>query len=333
MPQVQKARGVYETREVHEEKADLASPKDPSSTEDSTTHVFTGHTAVFLSASGGVGLSALCSLTALQLKVQGTRTALVDGDFTSGGLDTLLGLENDKGLRFGTLNAPLGKIDGEVLCKRLPHWEGMPVLAFDSWNSETPEWWEVEAVLTALERSADVVLVDGSRGQIVDMVPALGRAPVVVVAELSVLGLARAKALLNKVASGRIGSTGGRDDGPPHDFADSLESSKRPLPQSLGGGLALQECEVQSLESRKTSQLAAIVGIEPRGASRRRGVVSVNEASEYLGHQVLGPVCPNSARTSDALEGLGLKIAKADRTVMGELAQAVSDAVEGDGRH
>lgn len=337
MPQVHVAREAYEISEKRKRKAGLAQLEESPSVKGMTAQTFAKHTAVFLSASGGVGLSALCSLTALQLADQGRRMALVDADFGGGGLDILLGLENDKGLRFGTLNAPLGKIDGDVLCKRLPHWEGVPVLAFDSWNSEIPEWWEVKAVMAALERSAsvDMVLVDGARGQVIDMVPDLRAAPVVIISELSVLGLARAKALLNALASGRIGSSGQRNAGLSSNIGDgSLESLAHRSFQSQGDGFVQDsEAGYSDSENRETPQLAAIVGIEPRGTSRRRGVVSVNEASEYLDHRVLGPVCPNSARTSDALEGLGLKLAKADRAVIVELAHAVSDAVEGGERH
>lgn len=336
MSQVQNAREGCEMREKCREESGFASPHDSSSIKNVATHTFTKHTVVFLSASGGVGLSALCSLTALQLRDQGSRTALVDADFDAGGLDILLGLENDKGLRFGTLNAPLGKIDGDVLCRRLPHWEGIPVLAFDSWNSEVPEWWEVQSVLTALEGSAkvDLVLVDGSGGRVIDMVPDLRHASLVVVTELSVLGLARAKTLLKRLSSTRMSPTG---RGNSHHFDVFVDSSGSPAlsPSQPQSDDFAQDSETgyRDLELRETQQLAAIVGIEPRGASRQRGVVSVNEASEYLGHQVLGPICPNSARISDALEGLGLKIAKSDRVVMTELAHAVSDAVEGGERH
>ncbi|WEV63746.1 hypothetical protein [Bifidobacterium sp. ESL0732] len=332
MPQAQQAYEVSRTQDKSVEGAGLSSPQDSLSIKAGAAHTFAKHTVVFLSASGGVGLSALCSLTALQLKDQGRRTALVDADFSAGGLDILLGLENDKGLRFGTLNAPLGKIDGDVLCKRLPHWEGIPVLAFDSWNSEIPEWWEVQAVLAAFQRSAeiDLVLVDGSGGRVVDMVPGLRHTSVVVVAELSVLGLARAKTLLQRLSSGCMSPT---DRGDSHRFDDFLDSSgsSASLPAQSQSDNFAKDSEIgyRGSGSCETPQLAAIVGIEPRGTSRQRGVVGVNEASEYLGHQVLGPICPNNARISDSLEGLGLKIAKADRAVMGELAHTISDMAEG----
>ncbi|WEV73732.1 ATPase [Bifidobacterium sp. ESL0798] len=332
MPQTQRLGEVSRTEKKGRDENGCASPDDSPKNKSIVTHAFAKRTVVFLSASGGVGLSALCSLTALQFKDRGRSAALVDADFGAGGLDILLGLENDKGLRFGTLNAPLGKIDGDVLSRRLPHWEGIPVLAYDSWNSEIPEWWEVEAAMSALERSVDAVLIDGADGRVVDMVPELRLAPVVVVIELSVLGLARAKALLGKVVSGHFNSIGRRDDCSADDGMDSHEYSVQSCSQSCGDGLAA-DGEGEYFEDYGTTRLAAIVGIEPRGTSRRRGVVDINEASEYLGHQILGPICPGNARTSDALEGLGLKIAKADRTVMAELAHAVSDAVDGGERH
>lgn len=321
---------MQEIQEERKEQDGRTSSQDLSEIKSVAARAVGRRSAVFLSASGGVGLSGLCSLTALQLKNRGRRTALVDADFASGGLDVLLGLENDKGLRFGTLNAPLGKIDGEVLCKRLPHWEGIPVLAFDSWNSEVPEWWEAEAAMAALERSVDIVLVDGSRGRVIDMVPQLRHAPVVLVTELSVLGLARCRALMQRVSSGRISSSG-RGGASCADGTDgSCDLSDRLSSRSNGADIAKEEGGIRNFENPAPVRLAAIVGIEPRGTSRRRGVVSVNEASEYLGHRVLGPMCLNSARISDALEGLGLKISKSDRSVMTQLANALSDAVEGD---
>ncbi|MDF7664528.1 hypothetical protein [Bifidobacterium sp. ESL0745] len=317
------------------------SSKSSPSVKKLTSHSFGRHTVIFLSASGGVGLSALCSLTALELKTQSIKTSLVDADFDAGGLDVLLGLENDKGLRFGMLDVPLGKIDGEVLRQRLPQWEGVPVLAFDSWNGEIPEWWEVKAVLEALERASDMVLVDGARGRLIKMIPDLCSAPIVIAVELSVLGLARAKALLGRLVSFFADGSGmlqkdhfGDFFGPgpnPPSYSSRCRPSHTPS-RSYNGNFAVDE-GAERRTSPRSPQLAAIVGIETRGTSRRRGVVNVDEASEYLGHEVLGPICPNSARTSDALEGLGLKAAKSDRTVMGKLARAISESVEGDDGH
>ncbi|WEV69675.1 hypothetical protein OZX73_01970 [Bifidobacterium sp. ESL0775] len=318
---------------------DIQSLKSLHDKKDAVGPAFGKRTVVFLSASGGVGLSVLCSLTALTLHDKGTSVALVDADFNAGGLDILLGLENDKGLRFGTLNAPLGRIDGEVLLRRLPQWEGVPVLAFDSWNSEIPEWWEVQAAMAALERSVDVLVVDGAHGRVLGMVPDLRQASVVVAVELSVLGLARAKALLSGLSgSDRCldGQPIGGNSRDPNDFAmssarPSLQSLSRPSPPSDDWDFVMDDDD--GLEAGcEAPRLLAIVGIEPRGASHKRGVVSVHDAKEYLGRDVLGPLCPNNARTSDALEGLGLKAAKADRAVMDELAGVIGESIKGGDR-
>ncbi|WEV41730.1 hypothetical protein OZX57_07095 [Bifidobacterium sp. ESL0682] len=299
---------------------------------------FGEHTVVFLSASGGIGLSALCALTALAFHDEGTNVALVDTDFDAGGLDILLGLENDKGLRFGTLNAPLGRIDGEVLLRRLPRWEGIPVLAFDSWNSEVPEWWEVQAAMASLEQSTDMLLVDGAHGRVLGMVPDLHSSPVVVAVELSVLGLARAKGLLSKVFSSDAGRSGSLHDDEFSEFDAFPKSSSKvasrsslwPASSHSTGNVAEQGKITQKTSSRASHPLT-IVGIEPRGTSRKRGVVSVREAEEYLNREVFGPLCPNNVKVSDALEGLGLGISKVDRAVMHELVEAIGKcAKEGD---
>lgn len=302
---------------------------------------FAKRVVLFLSATGGVGLSSLCALTALTLHGNGTQAVLVDADFDAGGLDVLLGLENNKGLRFGGLNAPLGRIDGEVLLRRLPSWEGVPVFAYDSWNSEVPEWWQVQAAMEALAQSVDTVLIDAAHGRVLEMVPYLRRAPVVLVAELSVLGLARARTLLGRLsASAAQLSDDSVYDGNADVFGAVGDSSviREPDgwaagPQNAVGRELLRYRTTGTSANFQSSQLLAIVGIEPRSMSRRRGLVSIEDAETYLDHEIIGPLTIDHARASDALEGLGLKVGKANRTMLDKLAGIIARRGEGGERH
>ncbi|RBP97239.1 hypothetical protein CRD60_07835 [Bifidobacterium aemilianum] len=151
-------------------------------------------------ASGGVGLSVLAAMIALETQSRGLECALVDADFESGGLDLLLGIENEPGLRFNALEAPLGVLDGPSLTGRLPCLpEGVHVLAYDPWRPRRPDWWEVRAAIQALAPLFDLLVIDGARGRLFDLVPALVACPQLLLVELSVLGLARGRVQLERL--------------------------------------------------------------------------------------------------------------------------------------
>ena len=81
------------------------------------------------SAVAGVGASTLAALLARELTERGCKSVLVDADLNGGGLDVLLGVEDEDGSRFGDISAPLGKVDGKALLRELPVWDGVPLLA------------------------------------------------------------------------------------------------------------------------------------------------------------------------------------------------------------
>ncbi|WP_240542185.1 P-loop NTPase [Bifidobacterium sp. CP2] len=158
---------------------------------------------VFTSPSGGVGTSTLTALIALTLHSRDLRCALLDADLDGGGLGVLLGIEHEPGLTLQDLDAPLGRIEGEALGQELPHWEDMGVLAHTPWRGNAPEWWELEAAAQALGETNDVVLVDAGRGRTLEETPLLAGSRRIVLTELSVLGMVRAKAHI--AAIGRHG--------------------------------------------------------------------------------------------------------------------------------
>ena len=79
----------------------------------------------------GVGVSTLAAILARELNERGLKCVLVDADLQGGGLDVLLGVENEDGSRLGEISAPLGTIDGKALLRELPVWDGMPLLSCD----------------------------------------------------------------------------------------------------------------------------------------------------------------------------------------------------------
>ncbi len=50
-------------------------------------------------------------------------------------MDILLGLEQDEGLRWSGIDAPLGMIDGPALIREMLQWDGCPVLSADTRKS------------------------------------------------------------------------------------------------------------------------------------------------------------------------------------------------------
>ncbi|WP_236691727.1 hypothetical protein [Bifidobacterium aesculapii] len=155
-----------------------------------------GTVVVFTSPSGGIGTSTLTALTGLTLHGRDMECALFDADLDGGGLDVLLGIEHEPGLTLQDLDAPLGHIEGEALNHELPQWDGIHVLAHTPWRGGRPDWWELEAAAEALADANDVVLVDAGRGGAIPHVPPFAKARQVMVVDLTVLGMARAKAHL-----------------------------------------------------------------------------------------------------------------------------------------
>ncbi|BDR55353.1 hypothetical protein KIMH_14640 [Bombiscardovia apis] len=228
---------------------------------------------VFLSACAGAGLTTLLVMCALTLRERGHACALMDMDVEAGGMDVVLGLEADSGLRLSDVEAPLGRIDSAALDHELPKWEAMSVLSCDPWNGATPQWWDVEAALGALGRGHELVLVDAAGGQCMGQVGLLAGQPCVLLVELSVLGLARTRVLLRRLAQG-------------------MEREDEAMGK-LGerGGIAGK---------------VLLVGIEPRGF-KGAPPVSQAEAEEFLGRSFLGCVRPQAQLAADVLAGMGIE--------------------------
>lgn len=228
------------------------------------------------SAVSGVGVSTLSSLLARNLVQYGAACALVDADLQGGGLDVLLGIENEDGTRFGDINAPLGNVNGKALLREMPSWDGVPILSCDPWKTGNPQSWDMRACVQALSQVRDVVIVDVAQRVGLREVTELDQCARIVVVELTVLGLARAKTMLRS----SIQTQGG-----------SAEDANRIL----------------------------VVGAEPRGTLRGRGITEIGEAEDYLECDIPAVIQPDARLCSEQLEGLGLRnpnrsTAKAIRT-------------------
>ena len=110
-------------------------------------------------ASGGLGVSTVVAALALRAAAKGRRAVAVDMARGSGGLDLLVGGEQAEGLRWGDLSHARGEL-GELA---LPTVGGARFLAPSREQAAPPVDAAVEAVLSALSRNSDVVVIDAGR--------------------------------------------------------------------------------------------------------------------------------------------------------------------------
>ena len=80
-------------------------------------------------ARGGAGASVVAASLARAVARRRAPTCLVDLAVVGGGLDVLLGIEQDPGVRWPDLADARGRLDGEDLLARLPRWGTVPVVS------------------------------------------------------------------------------------------------------------------------------------------------------------------------------------------------------------
>lgn len=120
----------------------------------------TTSTGVLLGVLGGCGGAGATSLAAALAACSREPAVVVDLDALGGGIDVVLGAEDQPGARWSGLHASGGHLDPAQLLDGLPRWAGVPVLACDS--SAVPD---PDAVGSVLRAGAEIgtVLVDLGR--------------------------------------------------------------------------------------------------------------------------------------------------------------------------
>lgn len=116
-----------------------------------------------LGARGGAGASALAAVIARASAAEHARTALLDLDDQGAGLDLLLGLEKDPGLRWADLAGDRGHFAAAQLTEALPIWRGVRVLSAD-WRGGAGGG-TTRQVVETLAADLDVVVLDVTRRQ------------------------------------------------------------------------------------------------------------------------------------------------------------------------
>ncbi|NEG97071.1 hypothetical protein GFD17_09960 [Bifidobacterium sp. SMB2] len=263
-----------------------------------------GGAVLFFSPTGGAGVSVLAAMCSWSLTQRDRSCALVDLDLAAGGLDVLLGQEAEEGLRWSGISAPLGRIEPEALINELPKWDDVVVLAADPWNGGEPDWWEVEAALSALAENRDVLVFDAGHAVAWKDMPVAVR---VMLVELSVLGLARARGMLRWLHGGG---------------ADAVDG----VAVDSGGGILHGDADAEGTTT-------ILVGIRPP-VSSRAGAVSKREAEDYLKTSMIGVMKRDAALGKSILSGFGIaRIPRKYRKLMNELCDRIEEACRHDRRH
>ena len=109
-------------------------PNVPATTTDSTATCL-----MVVPAVGGAGASITAAASALVLSRE-KPICLVDADALAGGIDLVLGMETEPGLRWQDFSAADGRLDGAALYEALPSCPRSPALKVLTWTrSRTPE--------------------------------------------------------------------------------------------------------------------------------------------------------------------------------------------------
>lgn len=109
---------------------------------------------------GGAGASTLACALAVGAVRRGRTAALVDVDPLGGGVDVLLGGEAASGLRWPDLSGARGRVDGRALSAALPRLHGLTVLSWDRGGPAGVPQDAMRAIVGAVRRRHDVVIVD-----------------------------------------------------------------------------------------------------------------------------------------------------------------------------
>lgn len=157
-------------------------------------------------ASGGIGVSTWCLELAQHYVYRQRQVCVVDADFSSGGLDVLMGCEEAEGLRWHNVEAPLGSIDNRGFVQELVTVNGLSLLPSHPWESgeRTTAWWEIKAVFEALTENFSLIVVDCGKKldasvlRALEEIQATPRIVPVIMASMDVLGAARAQILVSE---------------------------------------------------------------------------------------------------------------------------------------
>jgi secretion/DNA translocation related CpaE-like protein len=109
---------------------------------------------------GGAGATALAVALAVRASARQLNVALVDADPLSGGIDLAAGCEDEPGYRWPALARSRGRVDGSAVLDALPRARRVAVLSHERRDATDVGPDAMSAVISALARACDLVVVD-----------------------------------------------------------------------------------------------------------------------------------------------------------------------------
>jgi secretion/DNA translocation related CpaE-like protein len=119
-----------------------------------------GRIVCVVGSGAGAGASTFAATLALGAATRSLRTLLVDGDSLGGGIDILLGIEDQPGVRWRDLAETRGRLGAQTLHQALPACDGLSVLSWGREGSAAISIEAMSAVLDAATRGFDLVVID-----------------------------------------------------------------------------------------------------------------------------------------------------------------------------
>lgn len=113
-----------------------------------------------MGAAGGVGASTFAAALALNASARSWRSVLVDADPVGGGLDLLVGAEDESGPRWPDIRVSNGHVAADALASSLPVVDHVSLLSHGR-NVEWPR--SVAPVVNGLRRAFDLIVCDVAR--------------------------------------------------------------------------------------------------------------------------------------------------------------------------
>jgi secretion/DNA translocation related CpaE-like protein len=122
-----------------------------------------GRVVSVMGSGAGAGASTFAATLALAASGRGLRVLLVDVDAFAGGLDVLLGIEDQPGVRWLDLAETRGRLGAQSLQQALPSCGALSVLSWGRDGSGAMSIEAVSAVLDAATRAFDLIVADVPR--------------------------------------------------------------------------------------------------------------------------------------------------------------------------
>lgn len=247
-----------------------------------------GKWIVVTGAHGGAGASTVAAALSVFAARQGRRVCLIDGHFGGGGLEVVLGVEQVQGLRWSDFIRAQGRIDMDAVMPALLQWQGVSVLSARRTMTQTPKEEAVAAILGSLPGSTTVI-VDAPVAWVQHAgLPVGTRTRTVIVTGRSLVGVAGALAVKNRLGNG-AGHPEARESA---GLVVTSHQHRAMTPGQVAGAVGLDLWA--DVRNDRSVPLATELGTGPLGG-RGGAKKDLGRLAQFLGLGQMGPTAMEPA--------------------------------------